>query len=163
MKWKILVSFGWPTGRAAAHSQKTSVIQTNSSGWQGCQQHDWYAEPPWEDVCQINSCYVASCQVITEICQKLRGEPVVGLPSQKGGIVVRWSSLRERTAACRQVGEWYFINDSTERLRMIFALLLVSALWLREVMHSYKGLHIVPGILTVVLYGSTFFPLRKSG
>lgn len=41
---------------------------------------------------------------------------------------------------------------------MIFALLLVSALWLREVMHSHKGLHVVPGILTVVLYGNAFFP-----
>lgn len=46
---------------------------------------------------------------------------------------------------------------------MIFALLLVSALWLREVMHSYKGLHVVHCVLTFVLYGIKFSPLRKSG
>lgn len=115
----------------------------NSSGCGVCQQRDWCVESPWEDACQI-TVMLPPAKWSWSCCHKLRGEPIVGLLSQKWGIVVRRSCWWEKKAACRQVGEWYSNNDNTEGLRILFSLLLVSVLQLREVMLSYKVLHVVP-------------------
>ena len=113
-----------------------------SSGPGACQRCDWCLEPPWEDAHQI-IVMLPPTKWSWRCCRKLRGEPVVGLVSPKRGIVVRWSSRWEKAAACRQLGEWYCSNDNTDGLRILFSLLLVSVLQLREVMLSHKALHVV--------------------